>query len=1104
MSRFLKNVFIVSLTLVVSLAFGLPASCDVVINELMYHPASDNDNDDFLELYNTGSTSVNLEGWSLDGVTLTFEAGATIDPGGYLVLAKDPVQFLSTYGFSPDFGYSKNLSNGGESVQLIDNLDQVVDEVEYDDEGAWPITPDELGPSLERIDPTLDGNTPRNWRASTDASNHTAGAVNSVNGTGLPPWITDVSHSTMQADTATVATATVEDASTVDLIYVIAFGSEVSIAMLDDGLNGDGAAGDGVYGATIPSQPISTLIRYRIEASGTTGNMNYPRTDDTQTYTGGYIEDPSVTSSIPILHWLMDPIDYQALVDRGTNPEDIFDPALIYFENILYEVQVRIRGGSSRSWPKKNLKVEFPKGHDFSAAALAVPVDEFNLQSSYGDKSYLREVLSYETIRDSGSPSNVIAHVHLRQNGEFFGLYLYLEHPDSTWVEARESLDEDGVRYKAYDDMTDRTIEELATRYEKKNPKDDDYSDLKDLVSSINTLTGQPRREYLFDNIDIPGMVNYLACLCLIHENDAPHKNYFLYQDTEGTERWVMHPWDKDLTFGRNFCDSDDDGNGEVLNDIIWANVDSIADRANVSPSHPLFGDSSHQKFDYQWNKLINVLYQEDDFKEMYFRRLRTLMDEQLVDGYYEARIDSIVTLISTEADLDKTKWGQYGTAQTLTEAVNILKNDYLIPRRTHLFTTHRVENEIPVAQTTAPTVVINEIMYNPVSDDSDDEFLELYNPSFSESVDLSGWTLEDGIDFIFPSGSVILPRGYLLVVGDDAQFRDTYGSGLFVAAQYSGGLSNGGENIVLKDTAGTTIDEVSYDDETPWATEPDGSGPSLELYNPFQDNNASDNWAASNASGGTPGAENSNSDLTFPSPNPPGFSVAPYISSVNVISMTAITASDANGVEYYFTETSGNPGGDDSGWQDSSAYTDDGLSENTQYTYTVKVRDKSGFQNETESSAAASATTGDHTPPTPNPMGFLVPPVTQSETVVGMTALSASDPSGVEYYFEETTGRGYDSGWTSSIVFVPFGLDDDTTYKYRVKARDKSPNQNETAWSAEYSVKTEKSGCGTAPVYRDTNKYGSLLSKTKVFLPLIPSLILLGIWAVQQRRRND
>ena len=76
----------------------------------------------------------------------------------------------------------------------------------------------------------------------------------------------------------------------------IGFGVETTISMLDDGASGDGGAGDGVYGATIPGQAADTLIRYRISVAGPTGTHAYPRADDTVTYDGTVVVDPGLSS----------------------------------------------------------------------------------------------------------------------------------------------------------------------------------------------------------------------------------------------------------------------------------------------------------------------------------------------------------------------------------------------------------------------------------------------------------------------------------------------------------------------------------------------------------------------------------------------------------------------------------------------------------------------------------------------------------------------------------------------------------------------------------------------------------------------------------------
>ncbi len=99
------------------------------------------------------------------------------------------------------------------------------------------------------------------------------------------------------------------------------------------------------------------------------------------------------------------------------------------------------------------------------------------------------------------------------------------------------------------------------------------------------------------------------------------------------------------------------------------------------------------------------------------------------------------------------------------------------------------------------------------------------------------------------------------------------------------------------------------------------------------------------------------------PGPDPIDWDVPPMGVAPTVITMTAKTLTDENGVEYYFDELTGNPGGDDSGWQDSSGYTDSGLDPNTTYIYRFKARDKSPNKNETGWSSLA---TGAATTPLP------------------------------------------------------------------------------------------------------------------------------------------
>ena len=97
-----------------------------------------------------------------------------------------------------------------------------------------------------------------------------------------------------------------------------------------------------------------------------------------------------------------------------------------------------------------------------------------------------------------------------------------------------------------------------------------------------------------------------------------------------------------------------------------------------------------------------------------------------------------------------------------------------------------------------------------------------------------------------------------------------------------------------------------------------------------------------------------------------------------------------------------------------------------------------------------------DFSPPDPDPMTWASSPAASGPPSITMTATTATDENGVQYFFECTAGGGNDSGWQNSPTYEDTGLSSSTQYTYRVKARDKSSNQNETGWSSEASATTE------------------------------------------------
>ena len=160
--------------------------------------------------------------------------------------------------------------------------------------------------------------------------------------------------------------------------------------------------------------------------------------------------------------------------------------------------------------------------------------------------------------------------------------------------------------------------------------------------------------------------------------------------------------------------------------------------------------------------------------------------------------------------------------------------------------------------------VVINEIMYAPISGDSANEYVELYNQG-ATSVNVGGWSFTDGIQFEFPQTTVIPAPGYLVVAKSVTNLLAHYSGVLTLGntvGNFGGTLANGGERLVLSwpkplvttnahggvltNTVWVEADQVAYRNGGRWAAWAAGGGSSLELLDSRADHRLADNWAAS------------------------------------------------------------------------------------------------------------------------------------------------------------------------------------------------------------------------------------------------------------------
>ncbi len=127
MSDSFKRLLIFILFFSFVLFFGLQkvqaSDSDIVINEVMVHPSSPQDKNEWIELYNNSSKDIDINGWTLkcgSSSEKTIIDTETIIAGhDYLILARDKTIFHGFPVIQVDMG--RGLTDGGSSVILANN-----------------------------------------------------------------------------------------------------------------------------------------------------------------------------------------------------------------------------------------------------------------------------------------------------------------------------------------------------------------------------------------------------------------------------------------------------------------------------------------------------------------------------------------------------------------------------------------------------------------------------------------------------------------------------------------------------------------------------------------------------------------------------------------------------------------------------------------------------------------------------------------------------------------------------------------------------------------------------------------------------------------------
>jgi hypothetical protein len=162
------------------------------ITELMYHPLRGYS--EFVELNNSGDTSLDLSGVKLsDGIRFTFPEGFQMAPGSFVVLAQNADAFADQFPSVPLGGvFDGRLSNGSETISLIDEAGKPFLSLTYSDQPPWPSQADGQGFSLVAKTPGQadDLNLPTSWEPSSVIGG-SPGRVDRPSETGnAPPYVT--------------------------------------------------------------------------------------------------------------------------------------------------------------------------------------------------------------------------------------------------------------------------------------------------------------------------------------------------------------------------------------------------------------------------------------------------------------------------------------------------------------------------------------------------------------------------------------------------------------------------------------------------------------------------------------------------------------------------------------------------------------------------------------------------------------------------------------------------------------------------------------------------------------------------------------------------
>ncbi|TNE74504.1 T9SS type A sorting domain-containing protein [bacterium] len=225
----------------------------------------------------------------------------------------------------------------------------------------------------------------------------------------------------------------------------------------------------------------------------------------------------------------------------------------------LPNIGFRLRGNTSRQSAKKSFKIDV---NEYVSGRRFYGVKSINLNGEHNDPSIMRAKLSWDLMQFLNTPTSRASHSKVFINGEYYGLYLSVEHIDDEFIAERFD-NSDGNLYKCLwpADLTWRgdNPEEYKfmsgdrRTYELKTNEDlDDYSGLRDFIGFLEFSSNADFAAQVEDRLDVDGVLRWIAVDILTSNWDNywhNKNNFYIYHDLK-TNKIHFIPYDYDNTFG--------------------------------------------------------------------------------------------------------------------------------------------------------------------------------------------------------------------------------------------------------------------------------------------------------------------------------------------------------------------------------------------------------------------------------------------------------------------------------------------------------------------------------------------------------------------------